>query len=60
MDNSNKMNLTNLNTEELVQIEAGSYFWDLGKAAGHFAFNYLDEIASGKLLPVHSGMLASK
>lgn len=60
MDNSNKMNLTNLNIEELVQIEAGSYFWDLGKAVGNYAYNYLDEIALGKLLPVHSGMLASK
>lgn len=56
MKNSIVENLTDLNTDELVLIEAGSFFFDLGIAFGHYAHNLLDDIASGKLVATHSGM----
>lgn len=58
MENTIKQDFVCLNVEEQIHIEAGGFFWDLGKAVGNFTYNYLDDIASGKLAPVHSGMLA--
>ena len=56
MENSKNENFIKLNLEEMIHTEAGSLFWDLGRAVAHGVYNYLDDIASGKIVATHSGM----
>ena len=56
MENSKNENFINLKLEEMIHTEAGSFFWDIGRAAANAIYDYLDDISSGKIVATHSGM----
>lgn len=54
MKNNEKLEL--LTNSEMENLDAGGFFFDLGRSVGSYANRYFDDIASGRLVATHSGM----